>query len=152
MASKNKTYIQKAIDKALKSYESPVMGFLRIEEEEIERLRTKLAAIISGNEVEYEQKINDRIQAIEEKIAAKEAKEQAKLEKEERDNFGEQEVAILGAIPEEPVKLQRDSKSYKTGIAVGVASAAAMIAMVVLVSCGGDSKEDKKVEPPSIDS
>ena len=39
MASKNKTYIEKAIDKALKSYESPMMGFLRVEREEIENLR-----------------------------------------------------------------------------------------------------------------
>ena len=99
MASKNKTYIQDTIDRTLKRYEGPAMGFLKVDSEDIENLRSLLYSMIIGNEAEYEQQINDRIQAIEEKIAAKEAKEQAKLDKAERDNFGEQEVAILGAIP-----------------------------------------------------
>lgn len=148
MASKNKTYIEKAIDKALKSYESPMMGFLRVEREEIENLRKKLYAIIAGNESEYAWQVEDRLQKIEEKISLKEQKEQEKFERAEEQFLGETEVRLLGTIPTENKKLQRDSKSYKKGKVIGLSVALATAGTIVAVSsCGAKNNQEKVLQP-----
>lgn len=151
MASNNKTFIQKAIDKTLKSYESPMMGFLRVEREEIENLRKKLYAIIAGNESEYLEQVNDRLQKIEEKIILKEQKEQEKLDKAAEKNFGITKVRVLGSIPSEKTKLQKDSKSYKNGKIIGFAVALATVGTIVAVSsCGAKNEQEESITSPIV--
>lgn len=134
MAS-NKTYIEKAIDKTLKTFEKSNVKFSNIDREEIEKLREKLYAMISGNESEYKEQVDSRINQI---LANYDAKQQEELDKVEASLDDEQEINILGTIPAN-TKLTR---TYKKGLASGIGVTLATIGIMLAVSCGS-AKENK---------
>lgn len=134
MAS-NKTYIEKAIDKALKAYEKSNVKFTNVEKEDIENLREQLYAMISGNEEQYKEQVDSRIDQI---LVNYDAKQKEELDKIEASLNDEQQVNMLGTIPAN-TKLKR---VYKKGMTAGIGVTLATIGIMLAVSCGS-SKENK---------
>lgn len=128
MAS-NKTYIEKAIDKTLKAYEKTNMNFSNVDREDIEKLREKLYAMISGNESEYKEQVDSRIDQI---LVNYDEKQKEQLDKIEASLDDEQEVNVLGTIPVNS-KLKR---IYRKGIATGIGAAIVSVGVILAVSCG----------------
>lgn len=128
-----KTYIQKAIDKTLRPYESSNMSFLKVEEKDIEDLRNKLYSMIIGNEDSYKAEIDERIAKIYQNLENINLKEEEKLSKLAIEKFGEDvEVNLHNEIP----KNAKLDKKYNKGKAVGVISTLAVILATTSISCG----------------
>lgn len=106
-----KTYIQQAIDKILKPYESSKTGFLMVKQNELENLKNQLYSIIRGNEEIYKDEIDERIAKI------------------KANNI---EIKIHESIPEK-IKLEKHSIIGKT-IRLKFALTA-ILATVTLCSC-----------------
>ena len=138
-----KTYIQKAIDKTLRPYESSNMSFLKVEEKDIEDLRNKLYAMIIGNEDSYKAEIDERIAKIYQNLENLNLKEEEKLSKLAIEKFGEDvEVNLHNEIP----KNAKLDKKYNKGKAVGVISTLAVILATTSISCGKKDYAEEVVE------
>lgn len=151
MASKNKTYIQKALDTLFKPYEDALSNFRNFDASDIENLRKKANAAILNNESEYKTQVEERLQTLANKIASKEAKEEAKLEKDYQKNFEDTEVSIYKLLTGK-IKLNKEpaDKAFRNGkvkgLAVGLATVAAVSTISVsLVSCGNQMSEEPTV-------
>lgn len=151
MASKNKTYIQKALDTLFKPYEDALSNFRNFDASDIENLRKKVNAAILNNESEYKTQVEERLQTLANKIASKEAKEEAKLEKDYQKNFEDTEVSIYKLLTGK-IKLNKEpaDKAFRNGkvkgLAVGLATVAAVSTISVsLVSCGNQMSEEPTV-------
>lgn len=128
-----KTYIQKAIDKTLRPYESSNMSFLKVDEKDIEDLRNKLYSMIIGNEDSYKSEIDERIAKIYENLENKNLKEEEKLSKLAVEKFGEDvDVNLHNEIP----KNAKLNKKYEKGKAVGIISTLAVVLATTSISCG----------------
>ena len=138
-----KTYIQKAIDKTLRPYESSNMSFLKVDEKDIEDLRNKLYAMIIGNEDSYKSEIDERIAKIYENLENKNLKEEEKLSKLAVEKFGEDvEVNLHNEIPKN-AKLNR---KYEKGKAVGIISTLAVVLATTSISCGKKDITEEVIE------
>lgn len=151
MASKNKTYIQKALDTLFKPYEDALSNFRNFDASDIENLRKKANAAILNNESEYKTQVEERLQTLANKIASKEAREEAKLEKDYQKNFEDTEVSIYKLLTGK-IKLNKEpaDKAFRNGkvkgLAVGLATVAAVSTISVsLVSCGNQMSEEPTV-------
>ena len=138
-----KTYIQKAIDKTLRPYESSNMSFLKVDEKDIEDLRNKLYAMIIGNEESYKSEIDERIAKIYENLENKNLKEEEKLSKLAVEKFGEDvEVNLHNEIP----KNAKLNKKYEKGKAVGIISTLAVVLATTSISCGKKDITEEVIE------
>lgn len=127
-----KTYIQKAIDKTLKLYESSNMGFLKFDEKDMKKLRSKLYAIISGNEAAYKQQVDERLEKIEKRIKERE--------------LGTTEEVQVNLYNEVPAKVKLDKK-YNKGMTIGFFTAIALVvSTATIASCS--KKETKEEQVP----
>ena len=139
-----KTFIQDAIDRTLKPYESSKMGFLKFDEKDIENLRNKLYAMIIGNEDSYKEQIDNRISEITLKLKEKELKEEAKIDAAAIENFGEDvEVSIHNNVPSKA----KIDKKFNAGKAVGVIATLTVVLATTAVSCGKKEKETEETKP-----
>ena len=138
-----KTYIQKAIDKTLRPYESSNMSFLKVDEKDIEDLRNKLYAMIIGNEDSYKSEIDERIAKIYENLENKNLKEEEKLSKLAVEKFGEDvDVNLHNEIP----KNAKLNKKYEKGKAVGIISTLAVVLATTSISCGKKDITEEVIE------
>ncbi len=138
-----KTYIQKAIDKTLRPYESSNMSFLKVDEKDIEDLRNKLYAMIIGNEDSYKSEIDERIAKIYENLENKNLKEEEKLSKLAVEKFGEDvDVNLYNEIP----KNAKLNKKYEKGKAVGIISTLAVVLATTSISCGKKDITEEVIE------
>ena len=138
-----KTYIQKAIDKTLRPYESSNMSFLKVDEKDIEDLRNKLYALIIGNEDSYKSEIDERIAKIYENLENKNLKEEEKLSKLAVEKFGEDvDVNLHNEIP----KNAKLNKKYEKGKAVGIISTLAVVLATTSISCGKKDITEEVIE------
>lgn len=139
----DKTYIQKAIDKTLRPYESSNMSFLKVDEKDIEDLRNKLYAMIIGNEDSYKSEIDERIAKIYENLENKNLKEEEKLSKLAVEKFGEDvDVNLYNEIP----KNAKLNKKYEKGKAVGIISTLAVVLATTSISCGKKDITEEVIE------
>lgn len=138
-----KTYIQKAIDKTLRPYESSNMSFLKVDEKDIEDLRNKLYSMIIGNEDSYKSEIDERIAKIYENLENKNLKEEEKLSKLAVEKFGEDvDVNLHNEIP----KNAKLNKKYEKGKAVGIISTLAVVLATTSISCGKKDITEEVIE------
>ena len=138
-----KTYIQKAIDKTLRPYESSNMSFLKVDEKDIEDLRNNLYSLIIGNEDSYKSEIDERIAKIYENLENKNLKEEEKLSKLAVEKFGEDvDVNLHNEIP----KNAKLNKKYEKGKAVGIISTLAVVLATTSISCGKKDITEEVIE------
>ena len=122
-----KSYIKKAIDKTLEPYESSKMGFSKVDEKKIEELRNKLYSMIIGNEEEYKEEIDERLNNILSKSS------------------NEVSVNVYNKIP----KNASLNRSFKVGKAIGVSTTLVALVAAMTVSCGAKKDTVEKDITPS---